>query len=297
MKRIVLITGSASGIGKAAARLFTQMGDTVAGIDIKEGEYFQGDISDPAVLEAYADKVVKDFGRVDVLIHNALPVKKGLHDCSWDEFMYALKTGAAAPFYLTKLLEPYFTENSSIINVSSTRDAQSQKDSESYAAAKGAIHSLTHAMAMSLAPKTRVNSISPGWINTSSQEVSPEDALQHPAGRVGKPSDAAWLMAFLASDAAGFIDGENITLDGGMSKRMIYHGDENWTWSPDSRNVQSDSSVDLPSADSQSEAVTLEETVQTEDSPSSAEPAAFTAETEDIITLGTTGDDDPDFAR
>lgn len=123
----------------------------------------------------------------------------------------------------------YFVEGASIINISSSRDRMSQPFSESYAAAKGALNALTHAMAVSLAGKVRVNSISPGWIDNSGSLITGVDALQHPAGRVGKPEDIAEMVLFLCSEKAGFITGENICIDGGMTRQMIYHGDFGWT--------------------------------------------------------------------
>lgn len=229
MNRIVVVTGSASGIGRVIKKVFTEMGDTVVGIDLKEGEFRQGDLADPKLLEEFAGSVIEQYGHVDVLINNALPLRTGIDEGSYDDFLYALKVGAAAPFYLAKLFSGHFGKNASIINIGSTRSDQSQAQSESYAAAKGAVKSLSHAMAMSLGPNVRVNCISPGWIDTTSAELSPADHIQHPAGRVGKPTDIAWAAAFLASDLAGFIDGQDLKIDGGMSRRMIYHDDENWT--------------------------------------------------------------------
>ena len=105
----------------------------------------------------------------------------------------------------------------------------SQPQTESYAAAKGGIAALTHALAVSLGGKLRVNSISPGWIETSCREYTGPDAFQHPAGRVGTPLDIANMALYLCSDKAGFITGENICIDGGMTKQMIYHNDFGWT--------------------------------------------------------------------
>ena len=117
----------------------------------------------------------------------------------------------------------------SIVNISSTRDRMSQPQSESYTAAKGGIAALTHALAMSFAGKVRVNSVSPGWIDTAGRVYSGADAEQHPAGRVGNPLDIANIVLFLASDKAGFITGENVCVDGGMARQMIYHNDFGWT--------------------------------------------------------------------
>ena len=137
--------------------------------------------------------------------------------------------GVTAPFYLTKLLIPYFAPGASVVNLSSSRDRMSQPETESYTAAKGGIAALTHAMAVSLAGKARVNSISPGWIDTTGSEIAGADELQQPVGRVGKPEDIAETVLFLCSKKAGFITGENICIDGGMTRLMIYHGEHGWT--------------------------------------------------------------------
>ena len=192
-------------------------------------DYFVGDVGEQKVLEAFADKVIADYGRVDVLVNNALPEMKGLDECSYEQFNYALRVGVTAPFYLAKLFAPYFAPGASIINISSSRDRMSQPQTESYTAAKGGISALTHALAVSLSGKVRVNSISPGWIDTAFTEYQGPDAFQHPAGRVGNPLDIANMVLFLASDKAGFITGENICIDGGMTRQMIYHNDCGWT--------------------------------------------------------------------
>ena len=153
---------------------------------------------------------------------------KGIDECSFEEFQYALNVGITAPFYLTKLFMPHLAEGASIINISSSRDRMSQPQTESYTAAKGGIAALTHALAVSLAGKARVNSISPGWIDTAFTEYDGADAIQHPAGRVGTPKDIAEMVLFLCSDKAGFITAENICIDGGMTHQMIYHADNGW---------------------------------------------------------------------
>ena len=227
--KVVVITGGARGIGRAMAELFRKKGARVCIIDLLENDYFVGDIADKATLEAFAQKVITEQGRVDVLINNALPIMKGIAECSFEDFQYALSVGVTAPFYLAKLFAPHFAQGASIINISSSRDRMSQPQTESYSAAKGGISALTHALAVSLGPRVRVNSISPGWIDTAYTLYDGPDAYQQPAGRVGNPDDVAELAAFLASDKAGFITGENICVDGGMTRLMIYHGDQGWT--------------------------------------------------------------------
>ena len=228
-KKVCVITGGANGIGKTIAEEFRKNDVKCYIIDIAEGDHFVGDISNKETLEQFARYVIEEEGKVDFLINNAPPLMKGIDECSYEEFNYALSVGVTAAFYLSKLFLPYFSEDACIINISSSRDRMSQPQTESYSASKGAISALTHALAVSLAHKVRVNSISPGWINTSSEFTGDEfDHLQHPVGRIGKPVDIAKLVVFLCSEDASFITGENICVDGGMTKQMIYHNDYNW---------------------------------------------------------------------
>lgn len=226
--KVAVVTGGANGIGRCIADEFIRCGAYVCVIDKAEGDHYVGDISDKAVLEKFAGEVIKKYGHVDYLINNALPEMHGINECSYEEFEYALKVGVTAPFYLTKLFMPYFSQGGSVINISSSRDRMSMPQTESYTAAKGGIAALTHALAVSLSGKVRVNSISPGWIDTAYTEYTGPDAYQQPAGRVGNPMDIANMVLFLCSDKAGFITGENICIDGGMTKQMIYHGDNGW---------------------------------------------------------------------
>ena len=226
--KIVVVTGAAKGIGARIVERFRTQGANVEIIDKSEGDWFVGDIAEKSVLENFAHYVIHKYGKIDILVNNALPLMKGIDDCTWEEFIYAQKVGVAAPFYLSKLFMDYFQPGSSIINISSSRDRMSQPQTESYSAAKGGISSLTHSMAMSLARKVRVNSISPGWIDTNGFDASEEDKIQQPVGRIGNPDDIASMVLFLCSDEAGFITGENIVIDGGMTHQMIYHGDHGW---------------------------------------------------------------------
>jgi len=228
-QKVAVVTGGAQGIGKAIADSFRAQGVIVYVIDKQPGDWFVGDVSDKETLEKFASYVAGHSGHVDYLVNNALPLMKGIDECSYEEFQYALSVGVTAPFYLTKLLLPYFSQGASIVNISSSRDRMSQPQTESYTAAKGGVAALTHAMSVSLSGKARVNSISPGWIDTTGSEFTGPDAVQQPAGRVGKPDDIASMVMFLCSEKAGFITGENICIDGGMTRQMIYHGDHGWT--------------------------------------------------------------------
>lgn len=227
--QVAVVTGGAKGIGKAIAGEFRKAGAHVCVIDLLPNDYYVGDLANQAVLEDFAYKVIRDYGHVDYLINNALPLMKGLDQCSYEEFNYALRVGVTAPFYLTKLFAPHFAPGAAIVNISSSRDRMSQPQTESYTAAKGGISALTHALAVSLAGRVRVNSISPGWIDTDYTVYEGPDAVQQPAGRVGNPMDIASMVLYLCSDKAGFITGENICIDGGMTRQMIYHNDFGWT--------------------------------------------------------------------
>ena len=233
--KTVIITGGAQGIGKCIADEFRKEGANVCVIDkaplmsANDEDYYQGDISSKEVLESFAKRIIEKYGHVDCIINNALPIMRGIDECTYEEFQYALSVGVTAPFYLVKLLLQHLSKGASIINISSSRDRMSQPQTESYTAAKGGIAALTHALAVSLAGKARVNSISPGWIDTNYTIYEGPDAIQQPAGRVGNPLDIANMVLFLCSDKADFITGENICIDGGMTRQMIYHADNGWT--------------------------------------------------------------------
>ncbi|MCI7310225.1 MAG: SDR family oxidoreductase [Prevotella sp.] len=230
--KVVVITGGAQGIGKAIAESFRKAGACICIIDKQPGKHFVGDIADKRTLEAFARDVIAQHGHVDYIINNALPIMKGINECSYEDFQYAMNVGVTAPFYLVKLFFNYLNPHASIINISSSRDRMSMPQTESYTAAKGGIAALTHALAMSLAGKARANSISPGWIDTEDTCYHGADAMQHPVGRVGNPNDIANMVLFLCSSQAGFITGENICIDGGMTKQMIYHGEHRWNFTP-----------------------------------------------------------------
>ena len=229
-QKVAVVTGGARGIGKAICDEFKKRGVSVCVIDLLDNDYFVGDIASESVLRAFADKVIAQHGNIDFLINNACLSKGGLETCSYDDFDYVLRVGVAAPFMLTKLFMEHLNDGASIVNISSTRYLMSQANTESYTAAKGGITSLTHAMAVTLAGKARVNSISPGWIDTKNSQFSGADNTQHPVGRVGVPADIVNAVMFLCDEKSGFITGQNITVDGGMTKLMIYHNDYGWKY-------------------------------------------------------------------
>ena len=250
--KVCVITGGALGIGRCLTREFAREGAKIAFVDLNEEAgnenvkwlvehgcdplFFGGDIAEKGVLEEFTSQVIHRFGRIDILINNACITRKGiLTGCSWEDFNYVLRIGVSAPYYLAKLFLPHFRPGGCIVNISSTRAVMSQADTESYTAAKGGISALTHALAVSLQGKVRVNSIAPGWIDTGKYhkegyypDYEKQDMLQHPSGRVGNPMDIAQAAMFLCEESNSFIDGENITVDGGMTRLMIYHNDEGW---------------------------------------------------------------------
>lgn len=225
---MVVVTGGAHGIGHAIIEDFRKEGAVVEVIDKTPGTYFVGDIGNKETLEAFSSYVLEKHSHIDYLINNALLIMKGIDECSYEEFQYALSVGVTAPFYLTKLFKDSFNKGAVIVNISSSRDRMSQDNTESYTAAKGGIAALTHALMMSLRGHVRVNSISPGWINTHGNTYTGPDAYQQPTGRVGNPQDISSMVLFLCSPQASFINGENICIDGGMTKQMIYHEDAGW---------------------------------------------------------------------
>ena len=228
--KVAVVTGGAHGIGKCICELFEKEGAKVCVIDLNENLYFQGDLSKEEDIQRFAEKVLAEHGHIDFLINNAAPRMRGLTNGTAEDMAYALKVGVTAPFLLTKLFKDHFAPGAAIVNITSTRDSMSEPETETYAAAKGAISALTHAMAMTLAEIARVNAIAPGWIEVNGEEHSGPDADQHPVKRVGVPEDIAEMVLFLCSDKASFITGENIRIDGGMTRQMVYHGDGGWSY-------------------------------------------------------------------
>ncbi len=232
--KTAVVTGGAKGIGRCIVEAFAKEGAMTAVIDLADNAYgcdlyHQGDIAFENTLQEFSKKVIDEFGSIDFLVNNACISKNGIiTGCSFDDFVYVQKVGVAAPYMLSMLFMDYFGEDASIVNIASTRAFMSQPDTESYSAAKGGIVSLTHSLAVSLSGITRVNCISPGWINNTKDVYPENDQKQHPAGRIGIPEDIANTVLFLCSKEAGFITGQNITVDGGMTRLMIYNGDRGW---------------------------------------------------------------------
>lgn len=284
--RVVVVTGGAGGIGRCLVETFAQAGAHVAFIDTDAASgmalqalitargrhvfFYPGDISNPDTLAQFVEILQQRYPGVDVLVNNACLSRRGiLSGCNAADFQYVQQVGVNAPYLLASLLLPVFRQGASIVNIASTRAFQSQADTESYSAAKGGILALTHALAVSLSHRVRVNAVSPGWIDTTrwhglptqlggnpsttpsegiptttlltdadSCEVTvpatpaPADLAQHPANRIGTPPDIARAVLFLAHPDNSFITGQNLTVDGGMSVQMIYHGEEGWTYVP-----------------------------------------------------------------
>ena len=235
--KVVIITGGSKGIGKALVDNFVSKQAKVYVVDKSEGlfdpsvSFFKGDLSLKEELDQFIKYFLEQEKQLDILINNACQSHKGLlSECSYDDFLDTLKGGLVAPYYLVLKLKEKFNTQSSIINISSTRSFMSQADTESYSSTKGGLSALTHALSISLAPKVRVNSISPGWIDTTNSDFESSDHYQHPVARVGKPNDIVEMVNYLCSEKAGFITGQDFVVDGGMSKQMIYHNDKGWSY-------------------------------------------------------------------
>lgn len=228
--KTAVITGTAQGIGRALADGFADAGYRVLGADRREHDGWVGDLTEGEEIRRFAEHVRTQTESIDVLIHNAMEAGGGLQTANRAAMERALALGVVAPFDLTQRLLPLLAPGASVLTILSTRLHQSQADTECYAAAKGGLYALTHAMAMSLAGRARVNGIAPGWIETGEANHTEADRRQHPAGRVGTSQDIVRAALFLADPQNAFIDGAVLTVDGGMQRRMIYHGDEGWAY-------------------------------------------------------------------
>ena len=230
--KVAVVTGGASGIGKAICDGFRARGAQVCTIDKQPCDGFIGDLGRESALDGFVDWVLSRHDGVDYLINNAMLTHGGLDTCGFEDFNEVLRVGVTAPYYLTRRFRAAFRPGAAIVNLSSTRYAMSQANTESYTAAKGGITALTHALAISLAGKVRVNAIAPGWIDTAGGRFSPADHAQQPVGRIGVPEDVVQAVLFLCGQESGFITGQVLPVDGGMTRRMIYHGDEGWQYTP-----------------------------------------------------------------
>ncbi|SNB47176.1 glucose 1-dehydrogenase [Geobacter sp. DSM 9736] len=248
--KVAIVTGGAQGIGKGIVKRLLQEGMSalIADMDgeaaeeaaaeyVRLGEVAgaQADVGNEADVERMVREAVSRFGRLDLLVNNAGiashdwgPVER-LDLVTWNRVITVNLTGV---FLCSKYSIPHLRKTKgSIVNIASTRALQSEPDTEPYSASKGGVVALTHALAMSLGPEIRVNCISPGWIDVGDWKkggrrdtamLRPEDHAQHPAGRAGSPEDVAEMVLYLASPGAAFVTGQNLIIDGGMTRRMIY---------------------------------------------------------------------------
>lgn len=226
--KAVLITGGARGIGRGIAERLDRLGYRVAVADLQRGEtpfYFvRCDVSREAAVRVCVAKVLRRFGRLDALVNNAGlagPQDPPLERLPLERWNRRIAVNLTGPMLMAKHCVTHLRRTrGAIVNIASTRALQSEPDTEAYSASKAGLVGLTHALAMSLGPRVRVNCVSPGWI--AKGKVGRKDHAQHPAGRVGNPQDVAALVAYLISDAAGFVTGQNFIIDGGMTRKMIY---------------------------------------------------------------------------
>jgi len=226
MDKVALVTGGAQGIGKAIAELLAGRGYRVAVADIRKSDFFfvRTDVSREPAVRNCIRRTVKEFGRLDAVVNNAgiaSPANARVDRLSLRDWNRRIGTNLTGAFLMAKHAAPHLRRSGgALVNIASTRALQSEPDTEAYAASKGGLVALTHALAMSLGPRVRVNCVSPGWI--AHTPVRRKDHAQHPVGRVGNDQDVAELVAYLISDAAGFVTGQNFVIDGGMTKKMIY---------------------------------------------------------------------------
>jgi NAD(P)-dependent dehydrogenase (short-subunit alcohol dehydrogenase family) len=246
--KTVIITGAAQGIGLVTTQMLGSIGYNIVAVDkdkeaMEEVEevfssfsnisFLHADISKESDVKEIVKSTKEKHKHIYGIVNNAgktknIPLEKLTLD-DWNEVFSTNITGA---FLLIKYASPFLKESKGrIINIGSTRALMSEANTEAYSASKGALLALTHALAVSLASHVNVNIISPGWIDVSMYkkaddrrpaELTDEQHFQHPAGRVGTPEDVAYMVEYLLSDKADFITGQNFTIDGGMTKKMIY---------------------------------------------------------------------------
>lgn len=247
--KVVIVTGSGQGIGACIATTYAKQGahvilaeideeaalETKENIDASGGDctYIYTDVRSEASVKAMINEVVERYGKIDILVNNAAIDAEGtLFTRSLETFEDVMKVNVTGAYLCSKYAAMHMIgEGCSIVNIASTRALMSEPNTEPYAASKGALIALTHSLASSLAPKVRVNAISPGWIDNSQWKkkkdrkfitLTEKDHLQHLVGRVGIPEDVAQAVCYLTYEAAGFITGANLVVDGGMTVKMIY---------------------------------------------------------------------------
>ena len=228
---VALVTGGAHGIGAAIAARLASDGWCVvvadrdaAGTAVAGGRYVVCDVADEAAVGTLVGGVAAEEGRLDALVCNAgVNVRKPLAQLTLAEWSRVIGTNLTSTFLLARASEAMLrSSNGSVVTIASTRAHMSEAGTEAYAASKGGLVALTHALSISLAPDVRVNCISPGWIFSKGEPPRPDDHAFHPAGRVGTPEDIAALVAFLVRPESGFITGAEFIVDGGVTRKMIY---------------------------------------------------------------------------
>ncbi|MFP4106398.1 MAG: glucose 1-dehydrogenase [Phycisphaerae bacterium] len=245
--RTAVVTGAGRGIGRCIAKMFIDQGAAVviAETDEELGKdaeklltgkgnalFIQTDVADEASVRHMIRRTISETSRCDFLVNNAaVSRRKPLAELTVKEWNRVLAVDLTGPMLCAKhAADALGDARGAIVNIASTRALMSEPNTEAYSACKGGILALTHALSMSLAPEVRVNSVSPGWIDTreyrpggaDAEPLRPEDHSQHPAGRVGRPEDVAAMVQYLCSDRAGFVTGQNFIVDGGMTRKMIY---------------------------------------------------------------------------
>lgn len=235
MKHTALVTGGTHGIGRAVAEVLLRAGWNVAVLDVANPDapfdnkilFICGDVGCEADVESAIQQAVEQFGGLHGLVNNAgIGVSRPMEQLALEDWSRVLATNLTGTFLCAKHAAPHLRRTGgAVVNIASTRARQSEANTEAYSASKGGVVALTHAMAVSLGPDIRVNSISPGWIDVrpdAGRAQSEADRKQHPCGRVGEPRDVAELVLYLLSNSAGFITGQDFVVDGGMTKKMIY---------------------------------------------------------------------------
>lgn len=241
MERRVFVTGGAHGIGRSIVEAFCQAGDRVAfcDIDVVRGKalhnatgaiFYPADVAEPRQLEHCLQTIVEEWGDMDVIVNNAgISAFKPITEITLEEFDRIINTNLRSAFITSRFLARHRQQNGNtsygrIVNLSSTRYLMSEAGTEAYSASKGGIYALTHALAISLASlRITVNAVAPGWIHVNEEEhLRPIDHAFHPSGRVGMPEDIARTVIFLCDPANDFVNGQTITVDGGVTRKMIY---------------------------------------------------------------------------